>query len=57
MRAEQPTKLCKPHQKIRVKVGAPYNRFNPPPPPVIIAGRPKAVLLLRFHLSLCAVVF
>ena len=52
MRAEQPAKLCKPQRKLRMNVGAPLNRFNPP---VIIAGRPKAVLSLRFHLSLCAV--
>ena len=30
MRAEQPTKLCKSRWKIRVKVGAPLNRFKPP---------------------------
>ena len=30
MRAEQPTKLCKPQQKMGVNVGAPKNRFKPP---------------------------
>ena len=28
MRTEQQTKLCKPRQKMRVKVGTPYNRFK-----------------------------
>ena len=30
MRAEQPTKLCKPQRKMRLKVGAPKNWFKPP---------------------------
>ena len=54
MRAEQPTSLCKPQRKMKVKVGAPQKTgLNPSPSN---AGHPKAVLSLRFYLSLCAVV-
>ena len=56
MRAEQPTKLCKPQRKVGLKVRAPQNRFNSPPPPVIVTGRPKAVLSLRFHFFIIGVV-
>ena len=56
MQAEQPTKLCKPQRKTRVKVGARKTGLNPP---VIVTGRPKAVLSLRFHLFyvLCCSIF
>ena len=47
MRAEKPTKLCKPQRKMRVKAVARKTGLNPP---VIITGRPKSVLSLRFHL-------
>ena len=30
IRAEQPTRLCKSRRKMRVKIGAPLNRFKPP---------------------------
>ena len=62
MRAEQPTKLCKPQRKMRVKVELRKTSLTPPPPPPkkkkrkIIAGRPKAVLSLRFYFSFYAVV-
>ena len=41
MRAEQPTKLCKPRRKIRAKVWYHYNWFKPP---VNITDCPKAGL-------------
>ena len=47
MRAEQPAGLCTPWWRMGVKVGATWARFGPP---VIVAGRPVAVLSLRFHL-------
>ena len=55
MRAEKPTKLCKTAAEDEGEGWSPAKPVYPPPP-VIIAGRPKAVLSLRFHLSLCAVV-
>ena len=47
MRPEQPIKLSKLRQKMRVKVVAPKTGLNPT---IIITGRPKAALFLRFYL-------
>ena len=49
MRVKQPSYLCKPRRKRRVKVDASKNWLPSPLPPVIIAGRPKRYFHCGFY--------